>query len=330
MTGPSRALGLGLVVASLAAAPAIADPHAEAVVLFDQGLKDMKAGRLDKACPELQSSLDLVKDSGTKGALARCHGLAGRVASAWLLWRELADTAPTAELRGDAAAQAARLEHRLPRYTLKLAGPTPGLVVQINGRDVAVNVPVPVPIDPGTVSVSASGREGERVATQTWTHDYTAEEGQTLAIEIPALAPRVVAARRVDPPPPPPDRSGEVAEHRHTRHVVALVIGGVALGAAGGGSYFGLDARSKYTHARQLCGGAIDQCDPLQVSSATHSVHDARASGMRSNVLFGVAGAAAVAAVIVWATAPSFERRAVAVAPTAGDGAVGLVVGGAF
>src|SRR4051812_42511974 len=116
------ALALAALVAlAFGASPAMADSRAEAVVLFDQGIKDMKAGRLEKACTELQSSLDLVKDSGTKGALARCHGLSGRVASAWLLWRELADTAPSAALRSDAAAQAAKLEPRLPKYTIKLA-----------------------------------------------------------------------------------------------------------------------------------------------------------------------------------------------------------------
>src|SRR5215471_8648002 len=111
-----RALATGVVIGICVLTglrTAAADSHAEAVVLFDQGIKDMKAGQLDKACPELQASLALVKDSGTKGALARCHGLAGRIASAWLLWRELSDTAPSAELRGDAAAQAGKLERRL-------------------------------------------------------------------------------------------------------------------------------------------------------------------------------------------------------------------------
>ena len=140
MTRAAVALVLALAALASGASPAIADSQAEAVVLFDQGIKDMKAGRLDRACAELQSSLDLVKDSGTKGALARCHGLAGRVASAWLLWRELSDTAPSAALRTDAAAQAAKLEPRLPKYTIKLAGSTPGLVVEINDRSVASNV----------------------------------------------------------------------------------------------------------------------------------------------------------------------------------------------
>jgi hypothetical protein len=51
---------------------------------------------------------------------------------------------------------------------------------------------------------------------------------------------------------------------------------------------------------------------------------------MRSNLLFGAAGAAAVAAAIVWLTAPSLERKAVAVAPSAADGSIGLSLVGAF
>jgi hypothetical protein len=315
---------------ALAAAPAIADPHAEAVALFDQGIKDMKAGRLDRACPELQASLDLVKDSGTKGALARCHGLAGRVASAWLLWRELTDTAPTAELRADAAAQAARLEPRLPRYTIRIATPTPRLAVQLNGRTVSAKVPVAVPIDPGKVAVTASERDGDRIVSEIWKREYTAVEGQALTIEIPALAPLR------DPPvvapvkPAPAPGSDALADRRHTRLVIAVVLGGVALGGAGGGTAFGLDARAKYSDARRLCGGVVAQCIPDQVASSQKRVDAARTAAMRSNLLFGAAGAAAVAAAIVWFTAPSLERKAVAVAPSATDGTLGVALVGAF
>lgn len=317
-----------LVLAAVAASssPAIADSRAEAVVLFDQGIKDMKAGRLDKACAELQASLDLVKDSGTKGALARCHGRAGRVASAWLLWRELADTAPSAELRTDAADHAAKLEPRLPKYLIKVAAPTPNLVVEINGRSVAANVSVAVPIDPGKIAVSASGRDGDRVITETWTQGYTAVEGQTLAIKVPELAPRVAQVRPVAPGP----ASTERADRRHTRHMIALVIGGVALGGAGAGTVFGLDARAKFADARRACGGVIDQCLPDQIMTSQGHVDDARTSATRSTIAFGVAGAALAVAAIVWVTAPSLETRGVVVAPTAGSGTVGLVLGGAF
>ncbi len=314
-----------LVVAT-GASPASADSQAEAVVLFDQGIKDMKAGRLDKACAELSSSLDLVKDSGTKGALARCHGLAGRVATAWLLWRELADTAPTAALRTDAAAQATKLEPRLPRYTIKLAGKTPNLVVEINGKAVAANVPVAVPIDPGKLSITANGRDGDRVVTETWTHDETAVEGETLAIEIPALVPLPV----VKQPVKPTRNATELADRRHRRHVIALLFGGVALGAAGGGTYYGLGAHSKFADAKKTCGGVIDACPTEAISASKHQVDDARRLATRSNLFFGGAGAAMLVATIVWLTAPSLETKGVAVAPTASAGTVGLVLGGAF
>jgi hypothetical protein len=325
------ALAVALVVALVGsgASPAIADSRAEAIALFDQGIKDMKAGRLDKACAELQSSLDLAKDSGTKGALARCHGLAGQVASAWLLWRELADTAPSAKLRTDAAAQAAKLEPRLPRYTIKVAGKTPNLVVQLNGRTVASNMSVAVPIDPGKISVTASGRDGERATTEVWTHDYTAAEGETVAIEVPALAP-IAAKVKVGKPVEPKPASSEVAGRRHTRHVLALVIGGLGLGGAGVGGYFGYDANTKFTDAKDACGKMLGNCPPGGYPRSRDLVAAAKTSATRSNIAFGAGGGLLVVAAIVWISAPSLEAKHVVVAPSVGSGSVGLMLGGAF
>jgi hypothetical protein len=335
-------LALGAAIAAAGSVSAIADPHAEAVVLFDQGIQDMKAGRLDKACAELQASLDLVKDSGTRGALARCHGLSGRIATAWLLWRGLSDTAPTRALRADAAAQARKLEPRLPRYTIRLAGPTPALLIEVNGHHVAAPTSVAVPIDPGKVSVRASGRDGDRVVTEIWTHDYTAVEGQVLTIEVPGLValpaspapaagrpgamPVIAATRTV-----PDDATARTARGR-TRRVAALALGGVTLGVAAAGVVFGLDARAKYADARRACGGVIDQCDPDQVGASQHLVDRARSSATLSSVLFGVAGATAVTAVVVWFTAPSpgAEAKAVVIAPTAAPGSFGVALSGAF
>jgi hypothetical protein len=322
-----KRLALALALAASGPLPVLADARPEAIVLFDQGLKDMKAGRFDKACAELQSSLDLVKDSGTKGALARCHGLAGRVATAWLLWRELADTAPSATLRTDAAAQATKLEPRLPKYTIKLAGKPPNVVVELNGRSVSSNVSVAVPIDPGPVSVTASGRDGERVTTEVWTHDYTAAEGETLEIEIPALAPR--KKDKVKPVKPEP-ASTELADRRHRRHVIALALGGVALGGVGVGTYFGLDAQKKFDNAQQACGTMFDQCPFPEITTSRGYVKSARSSANLSTAAFGAGGALAVIAAIVWISAPSLEAKRVVIAPTAGTGSVGLVLGGAF
>ncbi|HEX4416790.1 MAG TPA: hypothetical protein VH165_02775 [Kofleriaceae bacterium] len=325
-----------LAAIAATAAPARADSHTEAVVLFDQGIKDLRAGRIDKACNELQSSLELVKDSGTKGALARCNGLAGRVATAWILWRELADTAPKPDLRSDAAAQAAKLEARLPRYTLKIAAPMDDLVVEINGRGVASNMLVPVPIDPGKLTVTAVRRNGDRDISQLWSHEYAIAEGQTLAIEIPKLAVAAKPGPAAVVPVHGPEVSSDVEQRRHRRHVLAAVLGAVAIGAGGVSGYFGYDASSKYSDAKTSCNGMITQCPGAGLRLSAQQVADARSS---ANVSTGVgigAGALALVAIIVWATAPSLEQKPVAIAPTVGTagttgiGSVGIVLGGAF
>ncbi|HET9626768.1 MAG TPA: hypothetical protein VFP84_35640 [Kofleriaceae bacterium] len=335
-----RQLGFGIALAlAVSAAPALADSHAEAVVLFDQGIKDLKAGRIDKACNELQASLDMVKDSGTKGALARCHGLAGRVAKAWLLWRELADTAPKPALRADAAAQAAKLEPRLPHYTIKLGAAMPNLVVQINGLDVAPDLAVAVPIDPGTVSVTAVRRDGDRDVSEPWSHDYQIAEGQTLAIEIPRID---VIKPAAAPPPTTTSAPADVAidvhpdaddimRRRHRRHVVSWVFGGLGAVAAGVGTYFAIDASSKYSDAKDLCGGAIKPCQASGIDASRAKVNDARTSAnIATGALIG-AGALVVTAIIVSATAPSaVERRPVAIAPTASARSLGVALTGSF
>jgi hypothetical protein len=111
--------------------------------------------------------------------------------------------------------------------------------------------------------------------------------------------------------------------------VIALVIGGIALGAAGGGTVFGLQARSSFDKAKQTC-GMIDHCPEDQLQASQKQVNDARTSATLSTALFIGAGGVAVVAAIVWATAPSLERKTIAVAPTVGSGTVGLALGGAF
>src|SRR5262249_57400968 len=103
-----------------------------------------------------------------------------------------------------------------------------------------------------------------------------------------------------------------------------------ALGAAGGGTAFGLQARSRYDDAKRLCGGAINPCDPAEVANAKSQVDASRRWALYSDIAFVAAGASALTAVIVLATAPSLETARVTVAPSVGSGSLGLAVGGAF
>jgi len=316
-----RALVLGLTLATCSFAPSFvassahADARAESVALFDEGIKNMKAGNFEKACSSFKRSNELVPDSGTKGSLARCYEKSGKLASSWLLWRELADTAPSADLRKAAAAQAAKLDARVPKYVVKITGPTPGLVVTINGKPIDASIDVPVPVDPGAVSAHATapGHQDFRSAA-------TEKEGGTLVIEVPALTatPAAVIA--------PPVVHDDSAKRRHKRHLIGGTVVGLGAGAAIVGGIFGVVASGKYSDAKSTCGGSIDRCAPDRLDLAQGQVDDARSAAKLSSILFAAGGALVVTGAVLWISAPKAERSGVAIAPTAG----GFVVSGRF
>ncbi len=301
-----------------------ADTRAEAVALFDQGHKEMKAGNFEKACKSFAQSNALVPDTGTKGSLAKCYEKSGKLASSWLLWRELADTAPSADLRKDAAAQAAKLEARIPKYVVKVAKPTPGLVVTINGKAADFSIDVPVPIDAGPVTAQATAP-----GFQDWKGDSTATEGNTLVVEIPALtatAADKIIQKGVCLRDCPDDR----AKRRHKRHLIGGTVVGLGLGSVVVGGVFGVMARGKFSDAKSTCGGSIDQCAPGQLDRAQGQVDDARSAATLSSILFAAGGALVVTGAVIWISAPSAQggehRSGVAIVPSLG----GFVVSGRF
>ncbi len=311
-----------VAIVMLGSAPVLADNRTEAVLLFDQGQKEMKAGHYDKACNSFERSLAAYQDSGTKANLAMCYEKLGRLASSWLLWRELADLAPTPALRKNAAARATKLEPKIAHYEIKIASATKGMAVTINGKDVEL-AGVPVPIDAGPVIVRAYAS-----GYQDWSSKLAAVDGETLTIEIPALEP-VPAACCEDhdkppppPPPPPPPR-------RSKRKLFGMIALGAGAGAVIAGSVFGLIAHGHYADAEDTCGGSIDACDPGQLAGAQQQVDDARSAGNLSTGLFVVGAAAVAGGIVLYVTAPRTER-AIALRPVASASGGGLALSGRF
>jgi hypothetical protein len=293
-----------------------ADNKAKAIALFDEGKKEMKAGNYEKACKAFEASNRLLSDSGTRGNLARCYTELGKVAAAWTLWRELADTAPTPELRTDAAAQAKKLEARLARYTIKVAAPAAGLTVTVVGQVVDPSIEVPVPIDPGTYPIEATAPG--RVA---WKGQLAAEEGKTAEVAVPELA----VASTTGPVKPPvtvtPGRG---------RRILGIALIGVGVGGLAAGGVFGVMARSHNEDAKTICGGDIDRCDPARTNEAQGKIDDARSAAQISTIAFAAGGAVVVTGVILFVTAPKAERRAVSISPMIGGGAAGLTLSGRY
>lgn len=318
--GSARSRAVAIAVALLAAAaPPVAadDDRAKAVELFDEGLRELKAGHYERACAALRRSNELHPDSGTRGSLARCWEKLGKVASAWKLWVDLSSTAPE-RLRPDAAANAAKLEARLPKYVLvySLAN-GPRIAVTIDGVAVEPTFDVEVPIDPGTytLEVTAEGYTG-------WKYELTAAEGRTERIAIPSLAPVRVAA---PDPQPPAERPAKLSTRRKLGFWTMGVGGALVLG----GTVLGIVAKSRYDDAQDLCGGDIDACDPARLGAAQDKVDGARSMGNLATVGVVAGGVAIATGLVLFVTAPK-QQRAVAIAPAVGPGEVGVVVRAGF
>lgn len=298
-----------LIVLLLVGGVAHAD-RAKAVELFQAGRKEMKAGNYEAACDAFRESNRLHADSGTRGSLALCYEKLGRVASAWALWIDLTTTAP-ARLRPDAAANAKKLEPRLPRWRVTLGPGTPEVRITIDGVVVAWKPGEAQPIDPGkhVLEANAAGYAAFR-------RDFVAVEGKTEDITIPLA-----------PIPAPSPKPVKTAEPGRTSTGRKLAFG--LLGAGGalviGGAVFGVIAKGRYDDAKDLCGGDIDACDPARLGAAQDKVDSARTAGTISTVTFIAGAAAIVGGVVLFVRSPK-SRPAVSIVPTGN----GVAITGGF
>jgi len=311
-----------------------ADAPADAVALFEQGIKDLQAGNTEVACREFAASLSKYVDSGTQGALAECYTQLGKVASAWNLWKQLAETAP-AGLRADAAENASKLEPRLPRYVIRLAAGAPAdLVVAINGIKVAdPTLSVPLPVDPGPFTATATATQ-----FKPWTQSFQASEGRVVTVEVPALValPPPIPTQTPTPTGGPASAAGQPLHlvegdgaARHSRHLIGGTTMLVGVAALGVGSYFGWSARAKWSDAKDICNGPVDACPPELVAPSQAKIDDARSAATISTVTFAAGGAAVVVGAILWLSAPAAEHR-LTVSPTVGLHSSGLALSGSF
>jgi len=190
------AIGLVAVVATYAS-PSLADEASRlaAEELFLQGRKLVEAGDLGAACPKLAESQRLDPAPGTLLNLAECYEATGKLASAWVRYKELyvyASQRGQTSRAERATAKIAELEPRLFYLTITVRAPAKDLVVTKDG--VALGRAAwgtRLPVDPGdhVVAASAPGR-------RPWTTTLRVE-GASQVVEVPLLAPlpRVAEAR---------------------------------------------------------------------------------------------------------------------------------------
>lgn len=260
--------GLGLASALLIGPPASADPPspasptdtAAAEVLFQQAQKLFADGDYAAACPKFATSYQLDPGLGTLLNLARCYEKANKVASAWVVYVDLASLAARAgqaDRHAIATERMVALEPELMRLSLKVPIGEP-VEVTLDGE--LVNPELfgsALPLDPGEHVVTARRPGGEPYWSQAV---RLTEPGQTVELVVEAPPPQaaeppapepVPPPAPVTPPPAPTPVTPSVTEEGGVDAwiVTGSVLGGVALVAFGVSAGFTADASSAWGEA---------------------------------------------------------------------------------
>jgi hypothetical protein len=304
------------------AAPADAaaqDPStARAQQLFSDGLALMRSGKAAEACPKLEESERLDPGMGTEYRLAECYESTGRVASAFVMYGSVAESAKRAgkpDRAEQARTRAEALRARLPTLALvvpaELAGLS-GLELRRDGQVVLrSDWGRAIPVDPGEhlLSATAPGKPA-------WERKLSLEERAVLEVKVPPLTsapsnaapapsarmPHAAASASAAPAPEPPSPAPQHGGLSGQR-VAALGVGGAGVLGVIVGAAFGAVASSKWSASKDghCTAEAVPRCDDEGIQLA----HAAAADATASTVGFAVGGAALVGAAVLWFTAPS-------------------------
>jgi hypothetical protein len=331
-----------VVVLSITAGPLHAEPtdaSAVAEQLFNQARELTKANQWAEACAKFEASLRYDPVLGTRLNLATCYEHVGKLASAWGLYREtiaLAKKAGDTKRRDYAEKQAAAIEPRIPKLAISApANPPAGFVMRRDGAQIDTGAQgVALFVDPGPHEIAASAPGFEPYA-----QTLTMVEGKTTTLAIPDLKPASTPAGPVGPPRPPLAGHAGTTEPRvvasepaasRSRTYAAIGAGAAGVAAVAVGLVFGVKASSTYGDATKLCGSSL-VCGSADYSKGQQLVRDAHSSATISTVAVVAGGAAIVAGVVLWLTAPRSREAAHArLVPLVRDRDAGLAVAGSF
>jgi len=326
---PLFATALLLALAALSGPAVAQESAAPAESLFDDGRRLLAEGRFAEACAKLTESERLDPAVGTLLNLGECYEKMGRIASAWAVFKQAADMArrgKQAKREKIATERFAALEPRIPKLSIAVRQPVPGLEVRRDGvllgaTEWSAASPSALPIDPGDhdVVVSAPG-------TKAWSKKVTlAADGQTTALEVPALEVDELGERA--PLQPGRDVSASVeavtTHDRDVQRAIAIIAGSAGVVSMIVAVPLGLHAISLNNQAKLLC-PTDTTCTPAGASDAQGAVTSATVS----TVLLMGGGAVVVGSVVLFLTAPQAKhepRATVRVVPSISPGGFGLV-----
>jgi len=329
-----------LLGSSIASADPSAQDSAAAQSLYDEARKLTSSGQWADACPELEESQRLDPTPVTEFYLADCYEHAGRTASAWSTFLDLAAIAhrsggpKAADRERVAKNRAAALESLLTRLQIDVpaAARVQGLVVKRDGEIVGEGQwGAPVAVDPGKHAIEASAPGKKPWSVQEDAQGF----GQLAKVQVPALegiAPPAIPLTTTPSVSPPDVAPAPAAAPSRTSPLQFVGITTAGVGAAGliVGTILGVEALSKNSEANSNhCGGAAgfssdpNECDTQGVSLRKEAVD----AGNLSTIGFAAGGALVVGGALMWFLAPTAHVQA---APAVGAGSTGVIMRGNF
>ncbi len=302
MRYPGLVLGKLVVLAVVVAAVPARAQSVEAESLFRDGKQLMKEGKFREACDKFEASERLDPGVGTELNLADCREQNAQLATAWAMYRKAAANAKRggndAKREAEARRRAAALEPRLSYLTIIVTEDVrlDGLTITRDGTEVDdVLWNQRVAIDQGEYTIVAKAPKHAAWRATVSIH----EEGQTKSIEVPELEkkkkkPVEEAEPETKAEPAAPERAPTIWTGRRKLAAASagLAIAGAALGGVLGAHAFSLEDQSDKLCPKIAC----TDMKGLALNS------DARAFALYADISYGVAGAAAVGAVVLWLT----------------------------
>lgn len=298
-----RSLAAGLAALGLCALalPARGEDAAAAKKLFAEGLAKMQAGDFEKGCPAIEASYKLDPRPGTLFTLAECEAKRGRLATAVAryddyiaLYAQFSDDQK--KKQGDrekiSRSQRDALGPEVPQLRLTLPPDAPkGTVVTHNGTELDPgSMGMALRVDPGEHRITAQAPGGPVTEVK-----VTIGKGERKPIFLDVALPSSASK----PSPQGPEADQGLSGQR----IAAYVAGGVGLAGLVLGGVMGGLTIGRRSVIEANCGVIPEDptaCNRVGLAAAS----EAKTLGLVSTIGFGVGGAGAVAAVVLFLTEP--------------------------
>jgi hypothetical protein len=329
---------LGALLVLATSATALAEPTAVGATadearrneLYGEGIRLASVGRWAEAKDRFAAALAIRASPKVFFSLAQTEEQLGQVASASRDYGRALDAARAAreqEVQSSSERAMAALVPRVPRVRVVVtgaSGATGEATATLNGEPAAIGVPLAV--DPGAYHVVVS-TPGKREATA------TVAIGERQQLDVPIHLDETPPAPVAGVAPPmslPGPRAAELSPMPGGSfgpwRTSAIVTAGLGLVGIGVGSYFGIEAKSKYDESNNAGCDAKNNCPPAAATIRDQAI----SAGNASTVAFIAGGALLAGGVVLWLVAPSRKTATVGFSPMGWPRGGGLALSGGW